>query len=58
MSIKSTTDTGNSLTIHCIAGCHIALAHLLTGFTHVMIPVRNKHHDAAYCQSVLASLIV
>ncbi len=58
MSITSTTGTGNSLTIRGITGCHIALAHLLTGFIHVMIPVRNKHHDTAYCQPVCASLVV
>ena len=58
MNIRSTTDTGNSLAIRGIAGCHIALAHLLTGSTHVMITVRDKHHDTAYYQSVWVSLIM
>ncbi len=52
MSIRSTTDTSNSLALRGIAGCHVELAHLLTLSTHVMITVRDKRHDLAYCQSV------
>ena len=58
MSIRSTTDTSNSLALRGIAGCHVELAHLLTLSTHVMITVRDKRHDLAYCQSVCVSLLV